>query len=90
MLLKEEPVEGVVLSTWDYGSEKAACLSTLLFAFFRTDIARSLYTIDCVECSCTIVFERRKEMLVSQEGNLVTLINVFETRPEEQQTLIDQ
>lgn len=29
-------------------------------------------------------------MLVSQEGNLVTLINVFETKPEEQQALIDQ
>ena len=29
-------------------------------------------------------------MLVSQEGNLVTLINVFETRPEQQQALIDQ
>lgn len=29
-------------------------------------------------------------MLVSQEGNLVTLINVFETKPEQQQALIDQ
>lgn len=29
-------------------------------------------------------------MLISQEGNLVTLINVFETRPEQQQALIDQ
>ncbi len=29
-------------------------------------------------------------MLVSQEGNLVTLINVFETKPEQQPALIDQ
>jgi quinol monooxygenase YgiN len=29
-------------------------------------------------------------MRVSQEGNLVTLINVFETKPEQQQALIDQ
>ena len=29
-------------------------------------------------------------MLVSREGNLVTLINVFETKPEQQQTLIEQ
>ena len=29
-------------------------------------------------------------MLVSKEGNLVTLINVFETTPEQQQGLIDQ
>ncbi len=29
-------------------------------------------------------------MLVSKEGNLVTLINVFETTPEQQQALIDQ
>src|SRR5262249_55754963 len=29
-------------------------------------------------------------MLVSQEGNLVTLISVFETKPEQQQELIDQ
>lgn len=29
-------------------------------------------------------------MLISQEGNLVTLINVFETKPEQQQALIDQ
>ncbi len=28
-------------------------------------------------------------MLVSQEGNLITLINVFETRPEQQRELID-
>ncbi len=28
-------------------------------------------------------------MLVSREGNLVTLINVFETKPEQQQELID-
>jgi len=28
-------------------------------------------------------------MLISREGNLVTLINVFETRPEQQQELID-
>ena len=28
-------------------------------------------------------------MLVSREGNLLTLINVFETRPEQQQALID-
>ena len=28
-------------------------------------------------------------MLVSREGNLVTLINVFETKPEHQQELID-
>jgi quinol monooxygenase YgiN len=29
-------------------------------------------------------------MRVSREGNLVTLINVFETQPELQQTLIEQ
>lgn len=29
-------------------------------------------------------------MLISQEGNLITLINVFDTTPEQQQTLIDQ
>ena len=29
-------------------------------------------------------------MLVSRESNLVTLINVFETRPEKQQELIIQ
>lgn len=29
-------------------------------------------------------------MHVSQEGNLITLINVFETKPEQQQELIDQ
>jgi quinol monooxygenase YgiN len=29
-------------------------------------------------------------MLISREGNLVTLINVFETKPEQQQALIDQ
>ena len=29
-------------------------------------------------------------MRVSQEGNLITLINVFETKPEQQQELIDQ
>jgi heme-degrading monooxygenase HmoA len=29
-------------------------------------------------------------MLVSREDNLVTLINVFETKPEQQQALIDQ
>jgi hypothetical protein len=29
-------------------------------------------------------------MLVSKEGNLVTLINVFETTPKPQQALIDQ
>ena len=29
-------------------------------------------------------------MLVSREGNLVTLINVFETKPEQQQALVDQ
>lgn len=29
-------------------------------------------------------------MLISQEGNLVTLINVFDTTPEQQQALIDQ
>jgi quinol monooxygenase YgiN len=28
-------------------------------------------------------------MLVSRKGNLITLINVFETRPEQQQELID-
>src|SRR5215472_16475585 len=41
-------------------------------------------------CSCPIVFERRKDMFVSREGNLVTLINVFETKPEQQQALLDQ
>ncbi len=29
-------------------------------------------------------------MFVSKEGNLVTLINVFETKPEQQQEVIDQ
>jgi len=29
-------------------------------------------------------------MLVSRESNLITLINVFETRPEQQQELINQ
>jgi heme-degrading monooxygenase HmoA len=29
-------------------------------------------------------------MRVSREGNLVTVINVFETKPEQQQELIDQ
>jgi len=29
-------------------------------------------------------------MHVSREGNLVTVINVFETKPEQQQELIDQ
>jgi heme-degrading monooxygenase HmoA len=29
-------------------------------------------------------------MLISREGNLVTLINVFETKPEQQQALIEQ
>jgi hypothetical protein len=28
-------------------------------------------------------------MRISREGNLVTLINVFETKPEQQQALID-
>jgi heme-degrading monooxygenase HmoA len=28
-------------------------------------------------------------MLISQEGNVVTLINVFDTTPEQQQALID-
>ncbi len=28
-------------------------------------------------------------MLITREGNLVTLINVFETKPEQQQELID-
>jgi heme-degrading monooxygenase HmoA len=34
--------------------------------------------------------ERRKEMRVSREDSLVTLINVFDTKPEQQQELIDQ
>ncbi|MGH2479652.1 MAG: antibiotic biosynthesis monooxygenase family protein [Ktedonobacteraceae bacterium] len=29
-------------------------------------------------------------MHISQEGNLTTLINVFETRPEQQQVLLDE
>lgn len=29
-------------------------------------------------------------MRISREGNLVTLINVFETKPDQQQELIDQ
>lgn len=29
-------------------------------------------------------------MRVSREGNLVMLINVFETKPEQQQVLLDQ
>src|SRR5215471_12951227 len=41
-------------------------------------------------CSCPIVFERMKDMFVSREDNLVTLINVFETKPEQQQALLDQ
>jgi len=32
----------------------------------------------------------RKEMHISREDHLVTLINVFETKPEQQQELIDQ
>src|SRR5215469_14348390 len=31
-----------------------------------------------------------KPMLITREGNLVTMINVFETTPEQQQALIDQ
>jgi heme-degrading monooxygenase HmoA len=34
--------------------------------------------------------KRRKLMFISQEGNLVTLINVFDTTPEQQQALIQQ
>jgi quinol monooxygenase YgiN len=37
-----------------------------------------------------VFFQRRKEMLVSQEGNLITLINVFETKPEQQQALFEE
>ncbi len=29
-------------------------------------------------------------MRISREGNLITLINVFETKPQQQQELIDQ
>jgi quinol monooxygenase YgiN len=29
-------------------------------------------------------------MRVSQEGNLITLINVFKTKPEQQQVLLDE
>jgi quinol monooxygenase YgiN len=29
-------------------------------------------------------------MRISREGNLITVINVFETKPEQQQELIDQ
>jgi heme-degrading monooxygenase HmoA len=29
-------------------------------------------------------------MLISQEGNLLTLINVFDTKPEQQQALLEQ
>jgi len=29
-------------------------------------------------------------MLISQEGNLLTLINVFDTKPEQQQGLLEQ
>lgn len=29
-------------------------------------------------------------MRISREGNLVTLINVFETKPEQQRALVDQ
>jgi heme-degrading monooxygenase HmoA len=46
-----------------------------------------------LEKACTgssIFFKRRKEMLISQENHLVTLINVFETTPESQQALIEQ
>ena len=35
------------------------------------------------------IFQRREDMLITREGNLVTLINVFETKPERQQELID-
>jgi quinol monooxygenase YgiN len=37
-----------------------------------------------------VFFQRRKEMRVSQEGNLITLINVFETKPEQQQALFEE
>src|SRR5260370_42318708 len=36
------------------------------------------------------IFQRREDMLITREGNLVTLINVFETKPERQQELIDE
>jgi hypothetical protein len=32
--------------------------------------------------------ERRKDVRISREGHLVTLINTFETKPEQQQPLI--
>jgi hypothetical protein len=32
---------------------------------------------------------RKQEMRISQDGHLVTLINVFETTPEQQQVLIE-
>src|SRR6266487_4841797 len=35
------------------------------------------------------IFQRREHMLITREGNLVTLINIFETKPEQQQELID-
>lgn len=34
--------------------------------------------------------QKEKEMNVSQENNLITLINVFETKPEQQQALFDE
>jgi quinol monooxygenase YgiN len=34
--------------------------------------------------------QEEKQMRISKESNLVTLINVFETTPEQQEALIDQ
>jgi heme-degrading monooxygenase HmoA len=34
--------------------------------------------------------QKEKQMHISKEGNLLTLINVFETTPEQQQALIEQ
>jgi hypothetical protein len=38
----------------------------------------------------SFLFKRRKTMFISQESALVTLINVFDTTPEQQQELIEQ
>jgi quinol monooxygenase YgiN len=37
-----------------------------------------------------VFFQRRKEMHVSPKSSLITLINVFETKPEQQQALLDE
>src|SRR5690242_17410224 len=43
-----------------------------------------------VTCSCTTDCARSRAMHITQEGDLLTLINVFETTPEQQQALFEQ